>query len=281
MINNFLGLVRFSHTLFALPFALSSMILAAEGFPGFKTTILVIFAVIFCRNAAMAFNRLVDEKFDSQNPRTRGRHLPSGILSRGQVIAFIVINSILFTIAAFLLNEMAFILSFPTLGVVFFYSIAKRFTWLCHFFLGLALSISPMGAWVAVTGQISPLSAVLGLALFLWVSGFDMIYATQDIEIDKTLSLNSIPVRLGINNSLWIAKILHFLMLFLLIYLGFKWYPGLYYLISIFGVFLCLVYIHFFRRTSSLDKMNNDFFLANALISCLIFTGVVLSVYFS
>jgi len=212
--QDFFGLVRFSHTLFALPFALASMLIAAEGFPAVKTFLLILAAMVTARNSAMAFNRLVDASLDAQNPRTANRHLPQEILKHKEVLFFICINSLLFLTVCYFINSLAFYLSPVALGMIFLYSFSKRWTSLCHFILGFCLAISPVGAWIAVLGTIDWPPLLLGAALLLWVSGFDIIYSTLDVDFDRRMGLFSFPSKFGIDSSLRLALLLHLSMIF-------------------------------------------------------------------
>lgn len=286
-LRNYLGLVRFSHTLFAMPFALASMLWAADGLPTFRVFLLIVLCMVTCRNAAMAFNRLVDAGIDKDNPRTARRHIPAGILSRAQVLVFLILNAAVFVAATWFVNPLAFALSIPTLIAVCGYSLTKRFTSLSHFFLGLAIGISPVGAWIAVRGtdmaqslgalQWPAQAAVpllLCLALMLWIAGFDIIYATQDHEFDRGRGLHSMVVRLGVGKALAVSKAAHLAMWLALAYLG--WYGGLG---AAYGVCVGLVaglllYLHLFRRSASLDSLNQDFFLANIAVSCIVLAGI-------
>ncbi len=279
MIKKLLELVRFSHTIFAMPFALASMFLAAEGWPSFKIFFLILLALVFCRNTAMAFNRLVDRDIDKKNPRTVNRHLPAGLLSVRSVLFFTIANAILFIAVTYFINSLAFYLSLPTLLLVCFYSLVKRFSTFCHFFLGLAIGISPIGAWVAVQGSFHLLPIVLGLCLMLWITGFDIIYATQDVQVDKKLGLHSMVTLLGVQGALSLSRFLHILLVVALIYIENNWQLGLPYRASVTLVSALLVYIHFFKKSSSLDSMNKDFFLANGAISLVLFIGIVTSVF--
>jgi 4-hydroxybenzoate polyprenyltransferase len=283
----YFGLVRFSHTLFAMPFALASMLWAAQGLPSLRVFLLIVLCMVTCRNAAMAFNRLVDAGYDKENPRTARRHIPAGILSRGQVLGFLILNAAVFLAATWFVNRLAFVLAVPTLIAVCGYSLTKRFTSLSHFALGLAIGISPVGAWIAVRGDGMATDLLAGhwpaaalvplllcLALWLWIAGFDIIYATQDHEFDKARGLHSLVVRLGVTGALGISKAVHFAMWLTLSGLG--WYGGLGlpYHISLGLVAALLLYVHVFRRSASLDSMNQDFFLANIAVSLLVLAGI-------
>lgn len=271
---DYLGLVRFSHTLFAMPFALASMIWAAEGLPSARVFLLIVLAMVTCRNAAMAFNRLVDAGFDAENPRTARRHLPAGILSRRQVIAFFALNAAVFVAVAAAINDLAFALAIPALAAVCGYSLTKRFTSFSHFFLGLAIGISPVGAWIAVRGGFSWEPLLLCLALLLWIAGFDIIYATQDHAFDKEKGLHSMVVRLGVPWALALSKVLHGAMWLVLLALGWRGGLGLPYQASLAAVGLLLLYVHLFRRSASLDALNQDFFLANIAVSVCLMAGI-------
>lgn len=278
-IKHYLELVRFSHTLFALPFAIGSMFYAAEGLPKLTVFISILICMVSARNVAMAFNRLVDAKYDINNPRTAKRHLPAGILSKTQVIAFVLINSFVFIASTYFLNSLAFYLSVPTLLVLMSYSFWKRFSWGCHLFLGFAIGISPMGAWVAVKGEIAVIPMFLCFMLSLWIAGFDIIYATADAEADKSEGLYSIPVIFGEKKSVIIAFILHLIMLITAVALGFYAQMGIFWWISFVLMVLIIFYINFLRKSASLDSLNADFFIANILISSLVMVSLILEVF--
>jgi 4-hydroxybenzoate polyprenyltransferase len=273
-VRHFLSLVRFSHTLFALPFALASMVWAAQGLPTLRAFLLILAAMVTCRNAAMAFNRLVDAAFDAENPRTARRHIPSGILSRGQVTAFFVLNAACFVGVAWFINLLAFALAVPTLAAVCGYSLTKRFTAYSHFFLGLAIGISPVGAWIAVRGSFSWEPLLLCLALLLWIAGFDIIYATQDQDFDRKRGLHSMVVRFGLEGALKASRFLHLAMWLTLGLLGWLGGLGIAFQVSLGLVALLLLYVHIFRRSASLDALNQDFFLANIAVSFCVMAGI-------
>jgi 4-hydroxybenzoate polyprenyltransferase len=254
------------------------MVLAAQGIPSLRTFILILLAMVFCRNTAMTFNRLVDVGLDTLNPRTRKRHLPSGKLTKQQAGIFLAFNAVCFIVTTYFINNLALLLSVPALFIVCFYSYTKRFTWLSHFFLGLALGISPMGAWIAVRGEFHGLPLFLGFSLLLWVSGFDIIYAIQDYEFDKSMGLYSLVTRLGIGRAITVSKVLHMVMMAVLVWTGYYWDLGRPYFFSLVITAILLLYIHYFKRSSSLDSINRDFFLANAGISFVIMAGVIISV---
>jgi 4-hydroxybenzoate polyprenyltransferase len=291
LIRKYLDLVRFSHTIFALPFALGTLFLASSGIPDLKVLVKVLLCMVTARNAAMAFNRIVDIDIDAKNKRTEGRHLVTGSLKLGGVVLFTLANSALFVFGAYLLNSLAFWLSIPTLIVLMSYSLWKRFSWACHLFLGLSIGISPVGAWVAARGELDIVPVGIGLFLMLWIAGFDVIYSLQDREIDVKLGLKSIPARFGEKGALLLAKVFHVLMVFVLVTL-----PVL--PVEYFGTALIelnkspwwiftalttmvLAYIHFGRNSNSLDEIGSGFFWANGVISglamiTLIFLGFLI-----
>ncbi|GHV12327.1 4-hydroxybenzoate octaprenyltransferase [Fibrobacterales bacterium] len=274
-------LVRFSHTLFALPFALASMFVAANGMPSVEVLLLILGCMFAARNGAMAFNRLADAKFDAQNPRTAKRHIPAGLLSRKSVAVFIVVNGVAFMFFAWLLNDFAFYCSAPLFLFLLSYSLWKRFSCLSHFFLGIAIGASPLGAWIAVRGEPAVFPAVLGVMLALWMSGFDIIYASQDIESDRKLNLHSVPAKFGVNKAMKISLWCHIAMLCVAAFMGLWWSLGVFWWIAYSLIFCSLLYIHLFRKSDDLDALNRDFFLANIAISFLVLAGLGLYAFFS
>ena len=273
--------VRLSHSLFAMPFALGSMWVAANGFRGMsaleilKLVLLIVGCMVTARNTSMSFNRLVDAKIDAKNPRTAKRHLVTGALSKKSVGAFILFNTILFCAFAWLLNPLAGACSLPVVVALCFYSYWKRFSWLCHWYLGFAIGMSPLGAWIAVRGEFAAFPIFLMFILMLWMGGFDIIYATQDEEIDRQMGLHSVPARFGRKRALKIALGSHLAMLALCVVFGVYWQMGMAWW-SIFALMTAaLVYIHLFRKSDDLDTMNRDFFLANVGISVLVMLGLV------
>ena len=274
-------MVRFSHSLFAMPFAIGSMWVAANGFRGMdvlqitKFVLLIVSCMVTARNSSMSFNRLVDAKFDAENPRTSKRHLVTGALSKKAVIGFIAVNAALFCLLAWLLNPLAGIFSFPVLCALAFYSYWKRFSWLCHWYLGFAIGMSPLGAWIAVRGEFAAFPIFLMFILMLWMGGFGIIYATQDEEIDKGQGLHSVPARCGRAKALKIALASHLAMLALCAIFGVYWQMGIAWW-SVFALMAAaILYIHLFRKSDDLDAMNRDFFLANVGISVLVMLGLI------
>lgn len=280
-IQEFSHLVRLSHSLFAMPFALGSMWVAANGFRGMEAceilrmVLLIVGCMVTARNSAMSFNRVADAKFDAENPRTSKRHLPAGSLSRRSVYCFLAVNGILFVLFAWLLQPLAGMLALPVWLLLLSYSYWKRFSWLCHWFLGFAIGMSPLGAWIAVRGEFALFPIFLLVILMLWMGGFDIIYATQDMEVDRRQGLHSVPARFGLKNSLRIALGSHVAMLLLCVVFGLVWDMGAAWWV-VFGLMSAAVaYIHLFRKSDDLDAMNRDFFLANVAISVLVMIGLV------
>ncbi len=263
-------MVKIEHTIFALPFAFLGAVLAVRGLPNLKQIGWIVLAMIGARSAAMAFNRLIDLPFDARNPRTSSRALPSKQLSKGFVILFIALSSAVLVFAAAMLNPLSLKLSPLALGIIFFYSYTKRFTWFAHMFLGISLACAPIGAWIALTGTLSAVPLILGLAVALWVAGFDIIYACQDVEFDKKESLFSVPKRFGIRAALWISAILHLVMLGILAFLFVQQGMGYVGFSGLILVGLLLAYEHSLVRPSDLSRANTAFFTINGWISILL-----------
>ncbi len=276
-IRLWLSLVRFSHTLFALPFALAGWLVGSEGRFDPRTLVLVVLCMATARNAAMAFNRLIDRDIDASNPRTAGRDIPAGrITPRGATI-FVVVNALAFVVFARLLNPLCFALSPVALVLVLGYSLTKRFTALCHAWLGLAIGISPLAASIAASGRFAWVPTLLGLVLWTWMTGFDIVYATQDESHDKGLGLHSIPAALGRKGALRVAAILHFATLGLLFATGrvagwgIPWHVAT----SLCGA--VLVWMHAFRSDDDLS-LQSGFFKANIVLSLTVLGGVAVQV---
>ena len=278
-VERFLGLIRFSHTVFALPFALLSAVLAWRVTPFRSQDLLgIVLCMVFARSSAMAFNRFIDRDIDAANPRTVGRHLPAGLLSTRAVIAFIALCSGAFILSTlmFLPNRWPLWLAGPVLAFLLGYSYAKRFTSLCHYWLSAALMLAPIAAWLAITGSIAWPPIVLAGVVFFWVGGFDIIYATQDAEFDREKGLFSLPSRLGVKASLRLAAVSHALAIACLVALW--WVAGLgpIFLIGVVAVAILLVYEHLLVRPDDLSRLNVAFFNVNAVISLgLLLVGVL------
>ena len=263
-------MIKFAHSIFALPFAFSGAALAAAEVGITLVQIgWIALAMVGARSAAMGFNRLADRHLDAANPRTAGRELPRGVVSPVAVGLFIALSSAALVLAAWQLNPLCLYLSPLVLGVLFVYSFSKRFTWASHLVLGLSLGGAPLGAWVAVTGGFAWPPVLLGLAVLLWVAGFDIIYACQDYEHDVEAGLYSIPARFGIDWALNIARVLHVLAVGVMILVGMSATLGLIYWIGVGAIAALLLYEHRLVRPDDLTRVNMAFFNLNAVISVL------------
>lgn len=269
-----LEMIKFEHTVFALPFAFLGAFLAARGFPGWEKTLWITLAMAGARSAAMAFNRLVDLRYDQLNPRTAARALPQGLLEARFVALFVIASSALFIFAAWMLNPLAFYLSPPALALVLLYSHSKRFTSFSHLILGLSLAIAPVGGWVAVRGTLETAPFFLAAAVMFWVGGFDIIYACQDVEFDRRTGLKSLPGRLGIQKSLWISAAFHAAMMAFLLYIFFLFDLSALSLLGLLLVAAALVYEHSLVKADDLSRVNAAFFTVNGMISVLLFVLV-------
>ena len=267
--------IKIAHTVFALPFAVMSTFLAAEGMPSLGKLIWILIAMFGARNGAMAFNRIVDSKLDRLNPRTKDRALPARKATAKQYWVFLILSSFVFLFSAYMLNSLAFALSPVALGIIFGYSFAKRFTSLSHLWLGVAISIAPVGAWVAVREEISIESLVLGTAVVFWLVGFDIIYSCMDVDSDRSNNLHSIPQKFGVRTALRLAFSSHCMMILFLILLLFI--PALGW-VYFFGVILTaglLFYEHSLVRENDLSLVNVAFFNINGIISVLLMFFVI------
>jgi 4-hydroxybenzoate polyprenyltransferase len=260
-------MIRFTHSVFALPFALTSAVLAAGEQVPWRALGWIVVAMVGARSAAMGFNRLADHSLDARNPRTAGRELPRGALRRAEVWLFVALSAAALVAAAAMLNPLCLALSPLALLIVFGYSFTKRFTPLSHFFLGLALAVAPVGAWLAIRGAFAPAPIVLGLAVLCWVAGFDTLYACQDVAFDRAAGLHSLPARLGVARALVVARGLHALAVALL---ALVWglaplHPV--YLVGVAAVAALLVYEHSLVRADDLSRIDAAFFAVNGWIS--------------
>ncbi|MEO6329973.1 MAG: UbiA-like polyprenyltransferase [Ginsengibacter sp.] len=299
-IKNYLSLVKFAHTIFAMPFALIGFFLGSYWYPAEKMRIealkthnslsiyitpswkllgLIILCMVFARSAAMAFNRWLDKKFDALNPRTAIREIPAGIISEKNALIFIVVNCIAFIICTFFINTICFALSPVALFVILFYSYTKRFTALSHLVLGLGLSLAPIGAYLAITGMFDLLPLLFSFTVLFWVSGFDIIYALQDEEFDKANNLFSIPSVLGKVNALRVSEALHFLSTICVIAAGFYGHLGWIYWIGVGFFILLLIYQHTLVKPDNLSKVNLAFFTTNGIASVIFCTFVIADLF--
>lgn len=271
--KRFLTFIRFSHTIFALPFALGAMFVAADGWPEPRLLLLVIVCMVFARTAAMVFNRLADWELDKRNPRSMHRHT---LVSRSTAVAALVVSSLGFIATTWWINLVCFLLSPVALGIIFFYSLTKRFSAYTHLFLGLALAVAPVGAWLAVTGQIHLPALVLAAGVLFWVAGFDLIYATQDYEFDRAEGLHSLVVRIGVARSLVLSQWLHGVMFLLLIGFGITAELGWIYYGSLVPIFGALLYEHRAASRPTIEQINVAFFNSNAFVGLVFVAGTLL-----
>ena len=267
--NKYLSLIKFSHTIFAMPFALIGFFLATKSNEfEWMTLLYVVFCMIFARSAAMAFNRYIDRDIDAANSRTaQVREIPNGSIKANSALIFVIINSLLFISTTYLINPLCFALSPITLLVILGYSYTKRFTALCHLVLGLGLALAPIGAYLAVSGKFDIVPLLFSAAVLFWVSGFDIIYSLQDQEFDKEQKLHSIPVLIGTKNALNLSNLLHFLTFSALSIAGSLGDFGLYYWIGFWIFTALLVYQHILVKHNDLSKINLAFFTTNGIAS--------------
>lgn len=273
-------MIKFEHTIFAMPFALIGVLLASRnlphGLPSGSTLLWIVLAMVGARSAAMSFNRLADADVDAQNPRTANRHLPAGILTKGQVWLFFIVAVALFELSARSLNRLCFLLSPVALLFILGYSYTKRFTWLCHLFLGIATGLAPVGAWVAVRGRLDLVPLLLGAVVMLWIGGFDIIYALQDYDFDCGSALYSLPKRLGKGRALIVSRLMHSLMLVVLVLVGvLSGLHALYFLgVGVVAALIC--YEQSLVKPDDLRRVNLAFFTLNGWVSISLFGFVLL-----
>ncbi|HOP41392.1 MAG TPA: 4-hydroxybenzoate octaprenyltransferase [Geobacteraceae bacterium] len=277
----FLEMIKFSHTIFALPFAFTGAVLAASGLPSRYQLFWILMAMVGARTAAMGFNRLIDAEIDRANPRTSGRAIPAGLLGKKSVAVCSGAAVMLFFLAAYRLNHLCFMLSPVALFFLVFYSFCKRFTTLSHLVLGICLGAAPMGAWIAVRGSLAPAPIILGLAVLFWVAGFDVLYALQDLEFDRSTGLRSIPARLGTRGALLAARLFHSVTLGLLFSLPAVTGLGGFYCAGVVVAAVLLAYEHWLVRDGDLDKLDAAFFTMNGYISITVFFFTLADVLFS
>lgn len=274
-----LEMIKFEHTIFALPFALMAAMVAAEGVPAWRPLLWILLAMVGARSSAMTFNRIVDLEFDRRNPRTVGRALPAGLVTVGQAWFFALLTAGLLVLAAAMLNPLALYLSPLALLVVWGYSLTKRFTRYSHLVLGLALGIAPSAAWIALTGTLPLPPMVLTLAVLCWTAGFDIIYACQDVEFDRQSGLHSLPAKVGVGKALAISTQLHIAAFALLAAFGYLAHLRLGYGLALLPVAVLLVAQHRMVRPDDLSRANAAFFTANGLISLALLAGTALDIF--
>lgn len=281
--KNYLSLVKFSHTIFAMPFACIGFFLATSNQAASADTnwwlfLKVVLCMVFARSAAMGFNRYADRDIDEKNPRTVSREIPAGVISPDNALYFVIVNCLLFIGTTYFINPLCLYLSPIALAVILGYSYTKRFTALCHFVLGVGLALAPIGAYVAVTGAFdnnSVIAIIYSFVVLFWVSGFDIIYALQDEDFDKSLGLNSIPAALGKKQALMLSNFLHLISAGLVVLAGYMGAVGIYYWIGT-TIFICLLtYQHFLVKPHDLSKVNLAFFTTNGIASAIFGTLVI------
>jgi len=277
-IRIFLEMIKFSHTVFALPFAFTGAVLAAGGLPTGHQTFWIVMAMVGARTAAMGLNRIIDAEIDGANPRTRSRAIPAGFLGKGSVALFVLLAILLMLYAAHRLNPLCLYLSPVALFFLVLYSYCKRFTALAHVVLGVCLAAAPLGAWIAIQGNVGLPAVLLAASVMFWVGGFDILYALQDLEFDRLHGLHSIPVRLGITGSLRAARVFHVAMLGLLAALYWATDLGSFYLVGLAVTAALIFYEHWLLRGADLKKLDAAFFNMNGYISITIFLFTLLDV---
>jgi len=269
-------MIRFSHTVFALPFALGSVVLAQRIRPLTPRLLFwILVAMVGARSAAMGFNRIADFRFDRDNPRTAGRELPRGVISLKATLAFVVISSLVFVLAAAMISGLCLFLSLPVLAILFLYSYTKRFTILSHLYLGFGISLAPVGAWIAVTGRLDPSGMILSLALLTYIAGFDILYACQDLEFDRRTGLCSIPARLGPATAFHISAVLHGITFLSLLLILVVFDLGVVYLMATLIMGALLIVEHRLVRPHDLTRIEAAFFHVNSAISVILFLGIL------
>ncbi|MFQ5687780.1 MAG: UbiA-like polyprenyltransferase [Candidatus Scalindua sp.] len=274
-----LKLIKFSHTIFSLPFAVMSAFIAADGVPGIRQLLLILGALVMARSCAMSFNRLVDARYDIHNPRTSYRIHLQGLIGKTNLWFFTISCTILFVVFAGMLNRLCLLISPLALMIIFGYSYTKRFTNLSHLVLGLSLALSPIGAWIGITGKIAIAPFILALAVLLWTAGFDIIYACQDLQHDIKTGLHSIPSKMGLQNSLKLSSVLHFIMvivLFIFMYfakLNFVYFGGVCF------VGIMLIYEHSLIKPHDLSKISLAFFTVNGIISMILMAVTLVDIF--
>jgi 4-hydroxybenzoate polyprenyltransferase len=267
-------MIKWEHSIFALPFALCGAMLAANGWPEGQQLLWIVVAMVAARSAAMAFNRLADASIDAANPRTKTRALPAGTLSPAFVATFVAASCAVFVLAASRLNHLALLLSPVALAVLLLYSYSKRFTLWSHLILGFALGMAPAAAWIAVRGSLDLRILLLTAAVTFWVAGFDVLYACQDYEFDQRVGLHSVPRHFGISRALWIARLFHVVMLVLLVGLVLAFGLGKLAVAGVIAVLLLLAYEHSLVSANNLSRLNAAFFTMNGVISVLFFAFI-------
>jgi 4-hydroxybenzoate polyprenyltransferase len=270
-ISLYLKMIKFSHSIFALPFAFTSALIAAAGFPSARQIFWIIVAMVGARSGAMGLNRIIDRRIDAANPRTAGRELPKGAIGVSETVLFVLVSFGFMILAAYMLNPLCLKLSPFAIAVLFLYSYTKRFTWASHFVLGLAISASPLGSWMAVKGTLDPAIIPLAAAVIFWLAGFDVLYALQDIEFDRRYGLYSIPRRFGVKKSLYLSRTLHAASFFSLVANGLIFGLGAFYWTGMLVTAGLFVYEHSLIKEDDLSRLDMAFFNMNGYISMTVF----------
>ncbi len=262
-----LEMIKFEHTLFAIPFAIIAMMLAANIVPTLYQMFWILVALTFARTVAMLWNRIVDAEIDARNPRTMNRALPRGLVSIGSAAAMLILSCAVFIVSAYMLNRLSFILSFPALFVIFAYSYLKRFTWLSHFVLGLVDAMAPAGSWIAIRGNLPFSIMLLSLAVIFWVGGFDILYSLMDLDFDRREHLFSIPAMFGVSRGIFVSRLMHALMVLALILFGLIYPMHLLYFVGVAFVVALLLYEHRLIRPDDFSKVEKAFYETNIGVS--------------
>ncbi|MDD5435584.1 MAG: putative 4-hydroxybenzoate polyprenyltransferase [Nitrospira sp.] len=273
----YLKLIRFSHSIFALPFALTGAMLAASGIPSLRQIFWIVIAMVGARSGAMGLNRIIDRRIDAENPRTANREIPAGKVRVLDAVLFTIVSFAVLVFAAYMLNPLCLKLSPVAIAVVFLYPYTKRFTWFSHFVLGLSLSAAPLGAWIAVRGTFNWEILPVALAVIFWLAGFDVLYALQDLEFDKSSGLYSLPKRFGIKMTLVLSGVFHFLSWSLLIFTGFIFNLGIFYWIGMAVAAGLFIYEHSLVKPGDLSRLDMAFFNMNGYISMTVFVFTLLN----
>jgi 4-hydroxybenzoate polyprenyltransferase len=270
-ITLYLRMIKFSHSIFALPFAFTSALIAASGVPLPRQIFWIVVAMVGARSGAMGLNRIIDRRIDAANPRTAGRELPRGAIGATETVLFVIVSFGFMVLAAYMLNPLCLKLSPVAIAVLFMYSYTKRFTWASHFVLGLAISASPLGAWMAVKGTFDPAIIPLASAVIFWLAGFDVLYALQDLDFDRSHGLYSVPKRFGVKKSLYLSRSLHAASFFLLVSNGLMFSLGAFYWTGMLVTAGLFIYEHSLIKENDLSKLDMAFFNMNGYISMTVF----------
>lgn len=272
----YLKMIKFSHSIFALPFAFTAALMAASGIPSVKQILWIVIAMVSARSGAMGLNRIIDRKIDAKNPRTANREIPSGKINVGSAVFFTVISLTFFVFSAYMLNPLCLKLSPLAIAVLFLYSYTKRFTWLSHIVLGIAISAAPVGAWIAVRGTFNAEILPIAFAVVFWLAGFDVLYALQDIEFDRSHGLHSIPERFGIKDALLFSRVFHLITWGLLAFTGIIFNLGIFYWLGMAAAGGLFIYEHSLVKANDLSRLDMAFFNMNGYISITVFVFTLL-----